>query len=393
MERVGIYGGSFDPPHKGHFQTAQFALDRLGLSALLMMPLNAAPHKDKEKQASSRERLEMIRLGMGEDLRLIPSDLEVRRGGVSYTWQTLQQVRSQYPGASPVLIMGSDNFLTLHQWEQTEMILQTADIAVCCRGIPGEKDAVETQKRSIEAMGGRVEILDNPVIDLSSSDVRRLIAFRCAGSTVPPGVLQYMEEQALYGSGRNLKNLPMEALEREVISLLKPSRVRHVLGCRDTALELAKRWGADPTDAARAGMLHDVTKALPGALQLTLCREYGIVLDKFSRQNPKTLHALTGSLVADRIFGENSAVVQAIRHHTTGKAGMNILEKIVYVADYMEPNRDFPGVEKLRELAFSDIDKALKLGLEMTLDMLRQREAEISPMSQQALDYLISNGV
>ena len=141
-------------------------------------------------------------------------------------------------------------------------------------------------------------------------------------------------------------------------------------------------------DAARAGILHDITKVLDGPLQLTLCRAYGKMLDDFSRKYPKTLHALTGSLVADRIFGENEAVVSAIESHTTGKADMNLLETIIYVADYMEPNRDFPGVEKLRELAFTDLRGALKLGLEMTLEHLAEQGGEVSPASQEALAYL-----
>ena len=104
--------------------------------------------------------------------------------------------------------------------------------------------------------------------------------------------------------------------------------------------------------------------------------------------NPKTLHALTGSLVAERIFGENPAVVDAIRTHTTGAPGMNTLQKIIYVADYMEPNRNFPGVEELRTLAFTDLDGALKLGLEMTIEVLKQQGREISQESALALEYL-----
>ena len=161
-----------------------------------------------------------------------------------------------------------------------------------------------------------------------------------------------------------------------------------MLGCRDTAVEMAKHWGADETDAARAGILHDITKAIDGPLQLTLCDAYGKILSDFSKRYPKTLHALTGSLVAGRIFGENDAVVSAIEHHTTGKADMNLLEKIIYVADYMEPNRNFPGVEKLRELAFTDIDAALKLGLEMTLEHLKRQGNEVSPESREALAWL-----
>ena len=115
------------------------------------------------------------------------------------------------------------------------------------------------------------------------------------------------------------------------------------------------------------------------------------MLDEFGYKYPKTLHALTGSLVAERIFGESEAVVSAICHHTTGKADMSLLEKIIYVADYMEPNRNFPGVEKLRELAFSDITAALKLGLEMTLEHLAELGDEVSPASAQALEFLNRN--
>ncbi|MBO5867881.1 MAG: bis(5'-nucleosyl)-tetraphosphatase (symmetrical) YqeK [Oscillospiraceae bacterium] len=226
--------------------------------------------------------------------------------------------------------------------------------------------------------------------DISREDLRRVLIFRCADKLVPEDVLRQIYEEGLYDTDWELKNLSLERLREVVISLLKPSRVAHVMGCCETAVKMAERWGADATDAARAALLHDVTKALDGPLQLTLCESYGIILDQFSAKNTKTLHALTGSLVAERIFGENVAVVQAIRSHTTGKGNMNTLEKIIYVADYMEPNRDFPGVEKLRRLAFTDLDKALKLGLEMTLAMLKEQGREISPETQQALMYLES---
>ena len=119
-----------------------------------------------------------------------------------------------------------------------------------------------------------------------------------------------------------------------------------------------------------------------------MCDAYGKILSDFSRRYPKTLHALTGSLVAERIFGENEEVVSAIQWHTTGKADMTLLQKIIYVADYMEPCRNFPGVEKLRELACTDMDAALKLGLEMTMEHLKRQGAEVSPESREALAWL-----
>ena len=249
------------------------------------------------------------------------------------------------------------------------------------------------QKEKLEAMGAKIRLVDNPVTQISSTDLRRMLAFGCAEPFLPAPVKDYIAANGLYGTARDLRELPMEELEQVVVQLLKPDRVKHVLGCRDTARELAKAWGADETDAARAGMLHDITKAIDGPLQLTVCSQYGEQLDSFFQANPKTLHALTGSLVAERIFGENPAVVAAIRSHTTGKAAMNTLEKIIYVADYMEPNRDFPGVETLRELAYSNLDKALKLGLEMTLSVLKEQGRDISPESAEALKYLEQNGI
>jgi nicotinate-nucleotide adenylyltransferase len=314
--------------------------------------------------------------------------MELRREGKSYTYETVEQLRTLHPDAELVLLMGTDMFLTFHQWRCPERILSQAALGVFYRGERGEETAVAARKAEMEAAGHKVYLVENDVVDISSTDLRRMLIFRCADPFLPKGVGDYIRVNNLYSAGRDYKKLPMEELEKVVISLLKPSRVSHVLGCRDTAVELAKRWGADETDAARAGMLHDVTKALDGPLQLTLCAEYGTMLDDFGKKYPKTLHALTGALVAQRIFGENEAVVNAIRHHTTGKADMALLEKIIYVADYMEPNRDFPGVEQLRSLAFIDLDGALKLGLEMTLEHLKRQGSEVSPESRDALAFL-----
>ena len=388
MERIGIYGGSFNPPHIGHIQAAKQAVEVLNLDKLLVIPAGIAPHKDMpDNTPTPRHRLDMLRLTLADCPEIEVSDLEVNREGPSYTWETIQHLKEMYPEACLILFMGTDMFLSIDSWKNSEFILENATLGVFYRGNKGEAQAIAAKKAELEAQGAKVELVQNVVIPISSTQMRRLLAFRCAGAFLPEGVLDYIREHRLYDTRADWKNLPMDKLEQVLISLLKPNRVAHVLGCRDTAVELAKHWGADVTDAARAGILHDITKAIDGPLQLTLCEAYGKILSDFSRRYPKTLHALTGSLVAKRIFGENDAVVSAIEHHTTGKADMNLLEKIIYVADYMEPNRDFPGVEKLRELAFTDIDAALKLGLEMTLEHLKRQGAEVSPASRDALAW------
>ena len=385
MERIGIYGGTFNPPHIGHIRAAEYAVKELQLDRLLVIPSRISPHKQLPKDSPTpQQRLQMLKIATAGLPNMEVSDLELNREGTSYTYQTVQQVRQMYPQAKIYLLMGTDMFLSFHSWRNPELITQDAALAVFYRGDKNEVDAINSRVAEVE---WEVELIENPIIDISSTQLRRMLVFGCADSFLPQGVGDYIRSHGFYGTDECYRDLPMEELEKVVVSLLDPKRINHVLGCRDTAVELAKIWGADETDAARAGLLHDITKVLDGPLQLTLCDAYGTILDKFGKDYPKTLHALTGSLVAQRIFGENEAVVSAIRSHTTGKAGMNTLEKIIYVADYTEPNRDFLGVNKLRHLAKTDLDGAMKLGLEMTMAHLARQGSAVSPESLEALAY------
>ena len=389
MERIGIYGGTFNPPHLGHMLAARQAVRLLRLDRLLLIPDRIAPHKVlPEGSASPEERMQMLQLAAAGIEKAEVSDIELRREGTSFTYLTILELKQLYPEAELVLIMGTDMFLSFDKWRETKIITDHAALGVLYRGEKGEKAAIDAKKAEMEANGVKVELIETEVTAISSTDLRRMLVFGCAEPFLPEGVGAYIREKGLYGTGRDYRNLSEEELEQVVVSLLKANRVAHVLGCRDMAVELAKRWGADVTDAARAGLLHDITKAIDGPLQLTLCSEYGTMLNDFSRRYPKTLHALTGSLVADRIFGEKETVVNAIRHHTTGKANMSLLEKIIYIADYVEPNRTIAGVDQLRHLAFTDLDAALKMGLQMTVSYLNEQGSEVSPESREALAWL-----
>jgi len=392
MERIGIYGGTFNPPHVGHIRGAQYAIDALKLQKLLLIPSCIAPHKVLPADAPTpMQRREMVKRAALEKMEVC--DIELCRGGTSYTFETVESLAKHYPDKELVLLMGTDMFLSFLTWKEPQRILDKVSLGVLYRGEKDELAQIAIYKKSLEEQGATVYLIENPVTAISSTQLRRMLVFQCAQAFLPDGVESYIKENGLYGVTKVRRNLSAEDLEKEVVSLLKPSRVAHVLGCRDTAVALARHYGVDAMDAARAALLHDVTKALDGQLQLTLCREYGIVLDGFSKENHKTLHALTGSVVAKRIFGEKKEVVDAIRSHTTGKPNMTTLEKIIYIADYIEPNRDFPGVEKLRSLAFDNLDQALKLGLETTLELLRKNQQDISPETAEALMFLQNAGV
>ena len=133
-----------------------------------------------------------------------------------------------------------------------------------------------------------------------------------------------------------------------------------------------------------------MTKAIDGEDQLLLVDKYGILISDFERKTPKLLHAKTGAAVAKYVFGESDAVTRAIYWHTTGKADMSLMEKIIYLADYMEPTRSFPGVDALRELAFQDLDRGLLMGFELCIDELMREKKSLSRESVEARDYLRS---
>ena len=388
MERIGIYGGTYSPPPIGHMKAAEYAIEALKLDRLLLIPPGVSPHKAMSAGATSADRLEMLRLSAAGMEKAQVSDIEIRRQGSSYPVDTLRAIREENPGAELVLLIGTDMFVSFLSWREPEAIMALATLAVCCRGERGERQRIEAQKANLEAMGAKIRLVQNPVNAISSTDLSRMLVFGCADPFLMPGVGDFIREKGIYGLDRNRKHLPMEELEKEVIALMNPNRVAHVLGCRDTAVELARVYGEKEADAARAGLLHDITKAIDGPLQLTLCDEYGIVLDTFSRSFPKTLHALTGSLVAQRIFGENENVVSAICHHTTGRANMTLLEKIIYIADYVEPNRDFPGVEEMRAMAYTDLDQAVLMGLQSAVAHVRRQGQGLAPATLEALEFL-----
>lgn len=394
MERIGIYGGTYNPPHVGHMRAAAHAIEALKLDRLLLIPNNIAPHKQMpEDAATAQQRMDMLRMSAKGLEKTEILDLELQRDGKSYTSDTVTQIRKIYPEGELFLLMGTDMFLNFLTWHEYRTISDQVTLAVFYRGERGEQEAVCRQQERLEEMGIRVVRICNPVTAISSTDLRRMLIFGCADPYLCLGVGDYIRAQGLYDTGRDYKNLPMDALEETVVKLLKENRVAHVLGCRDAAVELARQYGENEVDAARAGLLHDITKALDGPLQLTLCSEYDILLSKFSQENPKTLHALTGSLVAEQVFGENQAVVTAIRYHTTGRPAMSRLEKILYLADYIEVNRNFPGVDRLRAAAHRSLDEGMLMGLEMTLSQLREQKRQISQNSIDAARYLREQGV
>ncbi len=382
--KTGIFGGTFNPPHLGHVDAAAQAVKALGLGRLLIIPDALPPHKElPEGSPDDEARLKMARLAFAGVKHARVSDMEIRRGGRSYTVETLRHVREDHPEDRLYLLMGTDMLLCFEQWRDFREILKMATLAVFCRG-PGELPAVsKAAARLRELYNASVQVLDIQVREASSTDIRKLLPGRGGREFLPEAVYAEIVKRRWYGARPDLA-----WLRERAYAMLEPKRVAHVKGCEEEAVRLARRWGADVERAREAAILHDITKKEKLPEQLRLCQKYGIELDEVERCEGKLLHSKTGAGIAKYEFGCDDEIYGAIFWHTTGKEDMSLLEKVIYMADYIEPNRDFDGVEKLRRLAYEDLDRALEMGFTMSIEDMRSRGIVPHARTLGALAYI-----
>ena len=394
---IGVYGGTFDPPHWGHITAARAAMEQLKLDKLVLIPDRVPPHKAlPEGSASPEQRLEMATLAAAElGKRAEVSDRELRRSGPSYTSDTLAALRREYPEDTLWLLMGSDMFLSLQTWHAPEEIMALARIAPFSREAEDESETFAAQQARLEReYGAQICIVQNPEVrELSSTEVRAALAAGRGSDLLPPAVYGYVLREHLYGTHKALTGLTPDELRPIAMSYLKPKRMPHVLGTEQEAVRLVRRYGGDETQARIAALLHDCTKKLDMAQQLALCEKYGIMLDELEQKALKLLHSKTGAAIARDVFGVEDAVYDAILYHTTGKPDMTRLEKIIYLADYIEPTRDFPGVDELRKTVYEDLDKGLLMGLTMTIQEMEEMGNPVHHLTRDARDYLLKRGI
>lgn len=179
-------------------------------------------------------------------------------------------------------------------------------------------------------------------------------------------------------------------IKERLKELLPPKRYIHIIGVSETAVNMAKQFGADPKKAYTAGLLHDCVKYMSDEELLKKCKELGVELDQNDMQCLPVIHAPLGAVVARKEYGiEDIEILDAIRYHTTGRAKMTKLDKIIYTADMIEPSREFDGVEALREMAKEDLDKAVLACVDKTVIFNIKKGKTVHPKSIECRNDLI----
>ena len=231
MSRVGIYGGSFNPPHAGHVLAAKETVRNLDLQRLIVIPAYQAPHKQTlAGSPTAEQRLALTRLAFAEVPQAEVSDLEILREGVSYTVDTLHTLRQQLPDDELILLMGTDMLLSFSTWRAPDEIAKLATLAVMHR--QNEEETLAVQVRQTAAAierdyGCRVLLAENESIEVSSTELRRMLAFHVPDTRLPQTVMEKIREDGLYGFGTDRTGLPFDELSYRAAARPRASSPRY----------------------------------------------------------------------------------------------------------------------------------------------------------------------
>ncbi|MBO4563277.1 MAG: nicotinate-nucleotide adenylyltransferase [Clostridia bacterium] len=380
--KIGIFGGTFDPVHLGHIWTARSVRDELGLDKLFMVVAADPPHKPDPDRTPGSVRYRMLESALQHEQGITASDVELKREGKSFTVDTVAHYKGQYRGAELFLIVGGDMLENFPLWREPERILSMAKLVAVSR--PDERRDMRAIADSIEErFCGRVLLSSFDGPDISSTEVRRRMR-----DALPVDMLvarpteHYMYTNALY--------MPKEVVEirSRLSKLLRRKRLNHTMLTACEAVKLAARYGVDTEKARTAALLHDCVK-LPNKELLEYCSEHCYDLTEEEKNNPYLIHARLGAVLACEEYGvTDPEILQAIKNHTLGRVGMSLLDKIIYVADKIEPTREFEGVDEIRDIAYIDINRAMLLVMRHSAEYTVMSGRAINPSTQAVMDYL-----
>ena len=360
--RIGILGGTFNPIHFAHLEMAQMAKNALRLEHVLLVVANDPPHKTVHEGVSAEKRYTMTMHAAAGKEGLAVSDIELRRQGKSYTIDTVLELQQQHPDAVFFVIVGSDMLLQLGTWHRAEELLKMVTFVSVPRDAYSTQDEIAAHKLRTQ-YGANITILHSPALPISST----LIRDRVFDAQPITGFLPQVAERYIYAEGLYLPP-KIAALHTACKERLSERRFLHTMGVVETAVWLADRYDADAEKTRIAALLHDIGRSV---------------------EHDALLHAPAGEKIAKSEYNiHDEDILQAIRLHTTLRAEATVLDKVIYLADMIEPSRTYEGVEELRALAGKGLDAAVLHGLRLTIAHLQAKQIPVQEHSLRAVEVL-----
>lgn len=395
MLKIGIMGGTFNPVHNVHLIMAEEARIQFGLDEVLFMPSKNPPHKEKSQITSDEHRKRMIQHAIQGNPYFKFSDIELKREGITYTKDTLMHLRKKHPEDRFYFVLGGDSLAAMDTWCEPEFIFQNCHVLAANRDTTNNHKIQEWIRYYKDKYNADVSEIVMPSISISSEMIRKkLTSGRSIADYCPADVERYIKVNQLYGfQGRISEGeLADSEMIKYLAACLKPRRFIHTLGVAVTAANMAAVHGCDSEKAYRAGLLHDCAKYFTGKEQIALCDREGISLTPVERENTALIHGKLGAFFARNRYGvKDENILSAIVYHTTGRPEMHLLEKIIYLADFIEPERNMKckpySLKEIRKACFTDIDKALAMVLECSVMFLKKSGKPIDQLTIETYNY------
>ncbi|MBQ3046646.1 MAG: nicotinate (nicotinamide) nucleotide adenylyltransferase [Clostridia bacterium] len=374
MKRIGILGGTFNPVHTEHVRLALSAAEELNLDKLLVMPTYLSPHKSNAP-APSEDRLNMLKIAFHRLDKIEVSDYEIKKQGKSYTYQTVEYFKGREE-CELFFICGGDMLTDFKTWRYPERVLASCNLAVFGRE-DFFTDYQAEERYFLKTFGKSFIRLNYVGKRVSSTKIRTYSAFKLpTDGLLDKKVEQYIQENKLYSGGEYVEF---------VKKLLPTKRLKHTADVIVCALKKVKELGLDREKVVAACTLHDSAKYI----------DYKTV-DGFNLPDgvpAPVVHAFLGAYIAEKVLKvQDQEIIDAIRYHTSGKADMSLLGKLVFVADMLEEGRDYDGVETLRELyEKDDFERCFTECLKEEVIHLINKKQYIYEETLNAYDYYIKS--
>jgi len=387
----GIYGGAFDPFHAGHLSVIRGALKSKKIDKILVIPTGIPAIKSSRNLSLPPYRYYMATKAVKNIENCEVSPVEFTLMKPSYTIDTINSLLESgkiNKSDRIYLVCGSDLLFDFDKWRQPEKLLEKVSLLVAKRPVNDEIGITLAAERIIEKYGAVIEFFQTDAVNISSTEIRSSHNF----SLLPSPVQEFIEKHDLYPEDRPLDFLSdasFMALSLYCMKLffeLSEKRLLHSLNTAVLSVRYALRFGYDPNQAAIAGLLHDCAKELPIEDQRAFASE--VITGRLPSKD--MIHAPAGVKCALRSYDiTDSMILDAINYHTTGRASMTGIEKIVYLADKLEPARDYDDLTEIRRLAELDLDSAMIECLSAVKDSLTRKGMSFHGQSSDALEELL----
>ncbi len=366
-----FFGGTFDPPHIGHREMLLAARNAYPNAHITVMPTFLPPHKQTFYAASAADRLNMCKIAFGDVKNVTISDYEIDKRGKSYSFETLAHLKNENPDKEILFLMGTDMMKSFGSWKNPQEILRLSTPLLCYRKGDGEAADI-TAKNFEKEFSVKPFVLPFDGVEASSTDIKIRYMLSLPVTTADDKILGYIKENGLYNGDEKFKFI------REN---LKPARIEHTAGVIEYALDHAAYYNLDKNKVLSAALLHD-------------CAKYKRPEDYKDFTMPKgvpepVVHQYLGAYIAEKVLGvRDTDVLEAIRCHTSGKAGMSDLDKLIFTSDMLEKGRTFDGVEDLRKIAEEDFEQGFRAALKRSYEFVVRSGKPVYGETKKAIEYI-----